>query len=359
MSRIVYNAFVFSRRPQGNIVNVYIDGYNFYYSINKRETLHLGWCNFSKLAGRLASRAFGEGWTLGAVKYYTSRVDEDTEMNPGEIERRNLWLAALEHGTGGKVLTVEGYHKPDRQKGRVEKRTDTNIAIGMIRDTLVPPPITTHAPKKGRDEQRPCDAVILMSGDDDFWPVVEMIGREYGKEVAVFRPHDDKRPLRENGWVKVDRVAIEDLERSRLDDVIERSSGPPITWAEYLSLKRSAARKRAPDLHEIVLEVGAEGGSITLLGEREAGDWQFQMETQETYDLSEEDVGVGENSAPIECVRTFHEAVAILDRYRWFGLQPLKVHPEFREAVLLAVRMRGGPTEETRWREKLKSLKPW
>ncbi len=151
-------------------VNVYIDGYNFYYSINKPTTLRLGWCNFSKLAQRLAGRAFEGRYEVGAVKYYTATVADDTEMNPGEIKRRKLWLSALEHGTGSKVLVVEGYYKPDRQKGRVEKRTDTNIVIGMIRDSLLPGSVTTPLVHKGHDIHSPCDAVIPMSGDDDSGP---------------------------------------------------------------------------------------------------------------------------------------------------------------------------------------------
>ncbi|MGA7412443.1 MAG: hypothetical protein WBW33_18335, partial [Bryobacteraceae bacterium] len=51
----------------------YIDGYNFYYSINKPATLRLGWCDFSKLAERFASRAFESRYVVGAVKYYTSK----------------------------------------------------------------------------------------------------------------------------------------------------------------------------------------------------------------------------------------------------------------------------------------------
>ncbi len=216
-------------------VNVYIDGYNFYYSINKRATLHLGWCNFSKLAERLAARAFEGRYVVGAVKYYTSRVDDNTEMNPGEIQRRNLWLAALEQGTGGKVVVVEGYHKEDRQKGRVEKRTDTNIVLGMIRDALLPRSVAAPRIRKGHDIHSPCDAVVLMSGDDDFWPAIEMIGSEYGREVAVFHPHDDERGESKSNWVSVFKVTQEDLEKSRLDDVI---SGTSITWAEYLRLKQ-------------------------------------------------------------------------------------------------------------------------
>jgi hypothetical protein len=228
----------------GNTVNVYIDGYNFYYSISKhKETLPLGWCNFSKLADLLAARAFGNRYVVNAVKYYTSTVGPKTEMRKGEIIRRKLWLEALEHGTNGKVLVVEGYHKPDEQKGRVEKRTDTNIAIGMVRDALLPPAVAgAKITEEGRDKRVPCDAVILMSGDDDFWPAIEMIGREYGKAVAVFHPHNDERPPwaynSANNWVKVDKVKIQDLEQSRLEDVIDQPSGPPITWAEYLRLKQ-------------------------------------------------------------------------------------------------------------------------
>lgn len=223
----------------GKTVNVYIDGYNFYYSINKPATLHLGWCNFSKLAGCLVARAFGGRYVVGVVKYYTSKVDNDTEMSRGEIQRRNLWLAALEHGTGGKVLVVEGYHKEDRQKGRVEKRTDTNIAIGMIRDALLPRPAVAPSVRRGHDIHSACDAVVLMSGDDDFWPAIEMIGSEYGRDVAVYHPHNDKRPEWKNDWVSVFNVSKEDLQNSRLDDeIIEKPSGASITWAEYIRLKQ-------------------------------------------------------------------------------------------------------------------------
>ena len=233
-----YNRCVLKPGQPLKTVNVYIDGYNFYYSINKPATLGLGWCNFSKLAERLAARAFEDRYAVGAVKYYTSKVDDDTEMSPGEIQRRNLWLAALEHGTGGKVVVVEAYHRKDRQKGRVEKRTDTNIAIGMIRDALLPRSAAAPRIRKGHDIHSPCDAVVLMSGDDDFWPAIEMIGSEYGREVAVIRPHNDKRDEWKDNSLSVFNVDLEDLDNSRLDEVIKKPSGTSITWAEYLRLKQ-------------------------------------------------------------------------------------------------------------------------
>ena len=116
-------------------------------------------------------------------------------------------------------------------------------------------------------------------------------------------------------------------------------------------------------LRESVLEMGAEGGSVAILRERTAGDvWQFQMKTDEsTLDdfLSKEDQGMNLVSQT-GYVQSFHEALGLLnDRYPgWFGLYLLKVHPEFLDTVLLEVRKRGGQTEETRWRERLKEIEP-
>jgi hypothetical protein len=85
------------------------------------------------------------------------------------------------------------------------------------------------------------------------------------------------------------------------------------------------------------------------------------MKINETalYDaLSEEDRNsMGEYFAQIGYARSFQEGLRLLDRYQWFRLQPLEVHPEFLDAVLREVKKRGGPTEETRWREQLNLLR--
>ena len=55
------------------LVNVYIDGYNFYYSISKRdepELLPLGWCNFGTLAAGLSKRS---GQQPASVQSSTTR----------------------------------------------------------------------------------------------------------------------------------------------------------------------------------------------------------------------------------------------------------------------------------------------
>jgi hypothetical protein len=109
---------------------------------------------------------------------------------------------------------------------------------------------------------------------------------------------------------------------------------------------------------EIVLEVGAEGGSLAVFGERIAeGKWRFRVVRDEISFrelLSDEDL---EGLVLFELgdyVPSFQDALKLLDRYPWFRLYPLVVHPNFLDLVLSGVKKRGGTEEETRWREMLK-----
>jgi dCMP deaminase len=228
------------------VVNVYIDGYNFYGFINKPETLHLGWCNFVTLAHRLAAKAFPNGHSLGAVKYYTSMIPEGLQYREGEIERQRLWLDALKWGTDSRVTVVLGIYQKDTQKGRVEKQTDTNIAIGIVRDALTISPVDPTATGRVRDPASRFDAAILVSADKDFDPAVDMVTNEYGKDMAIFLPQGESF-RRSNGRLQIYKLARNDLELSRFPDVIERPGAAPITWSKYQQLKKEGIRLyRAP-----------------------------------------------------------------------------------------------------------------
>jgi hypothetical protein len=71
--------------------------------------------------------------------------------------------------------------------------------------------------------------------------------------------------------------------------------------------------------------------------------------------LSEEDQrGMRvEDFARTECAQTFQEALRRIDRYQWFLLYPLEIHPEYFDAVLAEVAKNGGLDEVARWRERL------
>ncbi len=62
--------------PHSPVVNVYIDGYNFYSFVNRPETLRLGWCNFVTLADRLATKVFPSGYSLGLTQKQLHRLGE-------------------------------------------------------------------------------------------------------------------------------------------------------------------------------------------------------------------------------------------------------------------------------------------
>jgi hypothetical protein len=85
----------------------------------------------------------------------------------------------------------------------------------------------------------------------------------------------------------------------------------------------------------VIVEVLAEGGSITLAGVRSGGEWRFTMEMNETVLLDLLDQPMVP-SRP-ETARSWADALSLIDRYSWHRLYPGEVHPDFRERVLEAV----------------------
>lgn len=87
---------------------------------------------------------------------------------------------------------------------------------------------------------------------------------------------------------------------------------------------------------QVIVEVGAEGGSLTLYGMQSPDGWQFRAETNEaalddgdTPDLPER-----------PWVATWRSALKQLDAYPWTQLYPLKVHPEFSDRVFKVLQTR-------------------
>jgi len=114
---------------------------------------------------------------------------------------------------------------------------------------------------------------------------------------------------------------------------------------------------RAPrETLEIVLEVGTEGGSITLYRDLSGEVPRFLLATNESamWDLLSEEDGPAPPPTPPRAVGpTIAEALEALDRYRWYRLLPLRVHPEFAAEIEAGVLARGGEKALARWREHL------
>jgi len=110
---------------------------------------------------------------------------------------------------------------------------------------------------------------------------------------------------------------------------------------------------------EVILQVGAEGGSITLRRwEISPDDWMWSVETNEVmlYDLLDGEEGF----APRDAVKSgqaisFEDSLLLMDKYQWTKLTPMRVHPDYRVAILEAVRDRGGLAAERRWKAMTRS----
>jgi hypothetical protein len=88
---------------------------------------------------------------------------------------------------------------------------------------------------------------------------------------------------------------------------------------------------------DTIIEIGAEGGSLALRGIQNGRGWAFSMEiTDWTPALIDED-WIQHHSVAVD---SWEAALSLLDQYRWSRLRPIRIHPEFRQRVWLAVRER-------------------
>jgi len=104
----------------------------------------------------------------------------------------------------------------------------------------------------------------------------------------------------------------------------------------------------------IIMTIGAEGGSIDLVGARTDGNWQFRIETSDQRWMLEDDDDHGPPVSP--WVSTWPDAVAQLDLYPWPQLHPVRIHPEFRAMVAQSLKQKekmGVPVNWAIWAAEL------
>jgi len=101
----------------------------------------------------------------------------------------------------------------------------------------------------------------------------------------------------------------------------------------------------------VILKVGAEGGSITLLGMHAADGWRFRLKSTDHSDTIFDESCEAADSSPNDSrtADSWLAALELLDSYPWHRLYPLEVHPDFREIVFDTVAERYGSKDADPW----------
>jgi len=151
---------------------IYIDGFNLYYGALKGSKNK--WLDLSKYFHTLR-----QADDIQVIKYFTALVDQGAHQ-----KRQQTYLNAL--NTLPDIEIILGKFKSKQVKCLIpcnapnkifsmpeEKRTDVNIAIHLLNDAFL----------------NLCDRFIIVSGDSDLVPALEMIKRTYlQKEIIVYIP---------------------------------------------------------------------------------------------------------------------------------------------------------------------------
>lgn len=119
-----------------------------------------------------------------------------------------------------------------------------------------------------------------------------------------------------------------------------------------------STRQPSDASREIILEIGAEGGSFTVVGQRMPDGWTFAVHLKDSGPVL---VGDGRVHVQRNAIDTLDAALTVLDRYPWYALFPLQVHPEFFERIVAAAKERHAkrpgarPFDERRWQHALRA----
>jgi NYN domain len=165
-------------KPKPRVI-VYIDGFNLYYGA-VRDAPALKWLDLGRYCKLLRPHD-----DLKSIRYFSALIDGPTKPN------QETYLRVL--ATTPLVDVILGKFKQKKAKCGVaactwsgnkfygtqeEKRTDVNIAIFMLDDAY----------------QDLCDHFILVSGDSDLVPAINMVRSRFPKkQITVYVPSRNPR----------------------------------------------------------------------------------------------------------------------------------------------------------------------
>ncbi len=146
-------------------VNIYVDGFNFYFGLKSKGWRKYYWLDIVKLFEQFIKN----DQKLVNVFYCTA-----VQKNNGKKDRQDLFFSANKTNSKfklifGKFLAKTVYFGGKGYKTFEEKQTDVNIAVEMIRNVV-------------KDN---CDISIIVSADSDLIPPINLI-RELSPDHKIF-----------------------------------------------------------------------------------------------------------------------------------------------------------------------------
>jgi len=113
---------------------------------------------------------------------------------------------------------------------------------------------------------------------------------------------------------------------------------------------------------ELILEVGAAGGSISVWSVKAKGGLRsfliIKDETTLKEFMTKEDAAGLTFKSETGPLHSFADALTALGSYPWHRLYPLFVHHDFIDPILAEVKKLGGKKEVDRWQDTLERSKP-
>ena len=200
-------------------VNVYIDGFNFYYGVVRNTPYR--WLDFRKLSEGLVR----PGNVIHRIRYFTARVNDRAAS-----VRQNTYLRALEtvrdlsiheghfltHAVTLPLTDGTGMARVDRTE---EKGSDVNLASYLLFDAF----------------DQDFETALVISNDSDLVFPVSDVRRRFDVVVGVAAPvyHADRHPSRElveatDFNVHITKKRRKLLRTSRFPDPVIDAEGRPI-----------------------------------------------------------------------------------------------------------------------------------
>ena len=172
-------AFYLMTDKQKKLVNVYIDGFNFYHRIKKYQEVTgtcYKWLNYKSLTESFLR----DGQVLNKIYFFTAVTDY---FGKGSSDRHKIYIKALE---AFNITIVRGYFQIEYSSKPKEKQTDINIAVQLLEDAF----------------NENFDIAFLSSADSDLAPAVKAVKRNRPEKIVIVVPppfegkNKDSNPLR-------------------------------------------------------------------------------------------------------------------------------------------------------------------